>query len=785
MQHVFVDLQEHVRVCVCGGRGKVRAGGRVGSGGGGGECDACGSIPLPPLVPRVWEEQEQLGEEERLEGGGRRRAGQQQQREGGRPGRRRRGRRQHQQQRLAELEQEGRRDQTAPPPPPPVVLEDQQDQHEQQQDDQAPVPIQVEAIDAEFEALGDVNVNAQGANVRGPAPPQEVRRMTALAQRGVVVVDGRAGRSRERERISERGEGRGQVVGVVGAGVDTNVNPNVPDPENLHGQEDDDEEELEEDYEGEDSEGEGVVPLPSLIDMSMCNAWFPGPIGGVKWVERDSIPVVNGRVNERGDEKEKGSIVERELDDSHEGDNEKKKQHHQERRREIVFNSGFEEPDAMKEDVCVRVREAALGLSPGSSASFMSSSSSSSTLSASDPFNDTAKAVLADMMKKKENNYTMRDGWVYETWDKEKVSVHDLGATATASSSSCHPAHVDSQENDAAKSKFNPHCATCVAFEQARREQRTREASKARKVLDRVMRRLGAGAGYQGMRMGVDSSEEGEEERGVNEDVDMEDLDMDSMAGFDKALEGVVRDAVKLGGGRGGMHVEDEDEEDRMEVDEGSVRVVYEDVVEDDDDYEEEEEEGYALAPPSSSPRDGNGRGRVEVFGDDESIDERGYWVHQTTTKRAKSSSKSGYSRASNGSAKTSTTPSSSSSSAADDERGQTPRPQSNSTSASSSSSSSSTTPPFTATTTSKYIQPIRRSYSRSRIGAGCNGGVGDIVVTGETATGDAYRTWQAPARFYGRVRKWDGLVGILRCAVSCLSFFPLSFPFLRRDRWD
>jgi len=52
-----------------------------------------------------------------------------------------------------------------------------------------------------------------------------------------------------------------------------------------------------------------------------------------------------------------------------------------------------------------------------------------------------------------------------------------------------------------------------------------------------------------------------------------------------------------------------------------------------------------------------------------------------------------------------------------------------------------------------------KRIYDKCRIGAECTG-VGDVLLSGET--GPRHAVWQQYT-MYGRVRPWDGLIGILR----------------------
>jgi len=62
------------------------------------------------------------------------------------------------------------------------------------------------------------------------------------------------------------------------------------------------------------------------------------------------------------------------------------------------------------------------------------------------------------------------------------------------------------------------------------------------------------------------------------------------------------------------------------------------------------------------------------------------------------------------------------------------------------------------------FAEATRRVFDRERVGVaeGCCGGVRDIVLTGETDPQHA--VWhQQQYTMYGRVRPWDGLIGILR----------------------
>ncbi|KAF8799856.1 hypothetical protein BYT27DRAFT_6848701 [Phlegmacium glaucopus] len=56
-------------------------------------------------------------------------------------------------------------------------------------------------------------------------------------------------------------------------------------------------------------------------------------------------------------------------------------------------------------------------------------------------------------------------------------------------------------------------------------------------------------------------------------------------------------------------------------------------------------------------------------------------------------------------------------------------------------------------------LEPTRRLYDKSRIGVECMG-VGDILLSGET--GPRHTIWHQYT-MYGRIRPWDGLIGILR----------------------
>ncbi|CAA7264935.1 unnamed protein product [Cyclocybe aegerita] len=61
-------------------------------------------------------------------------------------------------------------------------------------------------------------------------------------------------------------------------------------------------------------------------------------------------------------------------------------------------------------------------------------------------------------------------------------------------------------------------------------------------------------------------------------------------------------------------------------------------------------------------------------------------------------------------------------------------------------------------------VEPTRREFDRERVGVegGCGGGVRDVLLTGETDPRHA--VWhQQQYTIYGRVRPWDGLIGILR----------------------
>ncbi|KAF8954210.1 hypothetical protein BDZ97DRAFT_1928581 [Flammula alnicola] len=57
MQPVFLDVQEHHRVCLCAGAGASGVGaGAGGVGAGEGHGEACGTVPVPPPAPRDWAE---------------------------------------------------------------------------------------------------------------------------------------------------------------------------------------------------------------------------------------------------------------------------------------------------------------------------------------------------------------------------------------------------------------------------------------------------------------------------------------------------------------------------------------------------------------------------------------------------------------------------------------------------------------------------------------------------------------------------------------------------------
>lgn len=61
-------------------------------------------------------------------------------------------------------------------------------------------------------------------------------------------------------------------------------------------------------------------------------------------------------------------------------------------------------------------------------------------------------------------------------------------------------------------------------------------------------------------------------------------------------------------------------------------------------------------------------------------------------------------------------------------------------------------------------VPSTRRVFDRTRVGApeGCSGGVRDIVITGETPR--RHVAWHRQMyRLYGRVRSWDGMIGLLR----------------------
>ncbi|KAF8893705.1 hypothetical protein CPB84DRAFT_1783210 [Gymnopilus junonius] len=451
-----------------------------------------------------------------------------------------------------------------------------------------------------------------------------------------------------------------------------------------------------------------------------------------------------------------------------------------------------------------------------------------------------------------------RNGFVYETWNPRKLSSHDLlhlfsdpgvelepslpmssssssssapssapapvsasnptsSSTSTSSSSSSNtPAPPSSNPNpnpnqnqnqnlnsltSHLKHTFKPgaSCAHCDTRSRALREQRRREEAQARRVLDGVMRRFGAGVGVGvGVGVGLSKSElesesESEakakakseaaamsaemsmskEERmnvdepereggGVDVDVDMQDLDMD---GFGDEVGRVVGDALissMFASATFDAEEDDNDEEDDDEEEDEEEEEEEEDEEEEEEDYyevEELEEDLEDLEEMEASDDDNDDAhththkpkskhtststrtrsayaygvdkyGRMEVLGDDLPNGEPGFYRIQKIKKASSSLSTS---------ASVSTDVHNADAGAHDVGTHQAQAQA--------------------QTEKRTHIPATRREYDRSRIGVPCTG-VKDVVITGET--GRRHRGWQ-DYRCYGRVRMWDGLVGILR----------------------
>ncbi|KIM38129.1 hypothetical protein M413DRAFT_30278 [Hebeloma cylindrosporum] len=297
-----------------------------------------------------------------------------------------------------------------------------------------------------------------------------------------------------------------------------------------------------------------------------------------------------------------------------------------------------------------------------------------------------------------------QSSWVYETFDPHRISAHDLHLHQHGLSPSSASSSSSFPSNIKPSATFNPSCAYCVALNDARLAEKRKDEGEARKKLDRVLRVFGTP-----MEVDVDADADGIGD--ADADVEMEDLDM---SGF-----GLV----------------DDDDGD------------------DGDDYdfndEQEEEEDVEVDGNGEGGREGQGQGqgRISVLGDDRPNGEPGFW---TFADRLRTPSPERRSVGASSSASSSRS---------------TSNPGSQSTSTTSTPTPTPTPTPTTPKRKRAYVSSTRREFDRSRItSASPCSGVQDILLSGQTPPQHA--VWYSGGTgytFYGRVRPWDGLIGIMR----------------------
>ncbi|KDR85898.1 hypothetical protein GALMADRAFT_218961 [Galerina marginata CBS 339.88] len=527
--------------------------------------------------------------------------------------------------------------------------------------------------------------------------------------------------------------------------------------------------------------------LPDRVDLGMCNAWFPGAQGGVGWVRREG----------RGGGGSKAGGIGVTM-----GEGEER------RRDEVVFGVGYVGVDRRAGGGCVSVSVAAGGegvkregegererersYSSAGSASGSDTDTDDGTpsLSASPSTgrqNDTPTASNdKEREKGKGKDKTRRNAYVYETYDPARLSSHDVfhsgfsSSSSSSNSKSSKSSNSKSTPNPHPHPNPNPHCASCATRERAVSAQRKREEEEARRVLDGVMRDFEMGGSLSsGSSLGPSSAAAGQGQRKTRMriprrftrgDVDMvvddEDEDMDEememrdldMSGFGEAVGRVLGDAAASAAGFTSSSStpsapEDSDSDLDLDLDldlEDEVEV-YDDDEEEAYDYPDEEDE---YMEEGEEEDDAYEYERIEVLGDDLPRGEPAFWSSRTSSSSRRHSGlmTNAYAQQPLNQNQTQTL-------------NQNQKRQ------------------------RVLIPATRREYDRARIGVACKG-VRDVVITGETPSSSSRgrtglghgaagaggqgaggqggqgigvaRLWQAYT-CYGRVRMWDGLVGILR----------------------
>ncbi|PPQ70260.1 hypothetical protein CVT25_013297 [Psilocybe cyanescens] len=534
---------------------------------------------------------------------------------------------------------------------------------------------------------------------------------------------------------------------------------------------------------------------PQSVDLGMCNAWFEGAQGGVVCVPRPGVSGKEGR------------------------------------RDEVVVATGFARPDLGVRGGCPGMPSSASsasasmssGAGPSSNAG-VGASSTGDDSSSSDEGSATASGTTTKTRSRSSETQGVSSSsksYVYETYDPRKRSSHDV--------------HVPHDHSGVGAIGAGG-CVSCARHTEARMVQKRREEEEARRMLDRAMRGFGRGRerGRRPRRRGhsrysEDEDEEyDEQELGEEEDFSMDmDIEEEEQGEGEEEMQDLDMEDVELG-----FRFEDvlavasssssssssassgSDCNSNADSDSDYVTDAYPDALDldldsatlDTDDLdafaahicapgkkhyvrivEAEDEDLHTFPLVSAASRNGKGRERLEVLGDDKPRGEDGFVVYtclsgngrvERKRKRGQSASPAmameserkecSTKRARmNAGASGATMASTSSSSGSDEMLHTNPHVQ----------PSSSTSTHFKHPNHHRHahatqiVHATRREFDRARIGTACTG-TRDILLTGCLPSPSSSTTTQpqyfpsslySDVSVYGRVRRWDGLVGMLR----------------------
>ncbi|KAF9478896.1 hypothetical protein BDN70DRAFT_932997 [Pholiota conissans] len=275
---------------------------------------------------------------------------------------------------------------------------------------------------------------------------------------------------------------------------------------------------------------------PRPLDYSMSNAWLPGGIGDLMFAKRSvggggaGIPLV---VRGKGGRLDVVDVV----NEGEEG---------LRRRDELVVSTTGREPDLLRARGCGAFELHASSasslsstISTNTSSSSPSSPSSPSTPTLTSSSTSTTNSTTTSSTPPHLPDAVPEECYVYETYDPAKISLHDIlpeaysyagpsrswvtGGDAARGvgvvGSRCGEGVEGSGCDDeiATHEIVNPHCARCVEREEERRKERAREGRRAVRALERRAAAASASASAAAGATGAAKREIGAEARGVGE----------------------------------------------------------------------------------------------------------------------------------------------------------------------------------------------------------------------------------------------------------------------------